>query len=165
MTSDCICTCIAVQGMQSIGIQLQDSKALVRLWAHEALRVFHDRLVDEIDRDWFCGLLSKMLPKHLGMTFEAVFDCAGLGATAVATNDATDPNSSRQQQASAAAALRSVLYADFLQPGGAEAAKYQEAADITRLLKAVEAALVDYNEQAKVDPSKQLFAVSWVLIT
>eukprot|EP00878_Enallax_costatus_P042750 GHUV01050210.1.p1 GENE.GHUV01050210.1~~GHUV01050210.1.p1 ORF type:complete len:130 (+),score=39.22 GHUV01050210.1:26-391(+) len=45
------------QGMQSVGVPVANGRSLVRLWAHEALRVFHDRLVDDADRDWFCGLL------------------------------------------------------------------------------------------------------------
>lgn len=31
----------------------------IKLWAHECLRVFHDRLVDEDDRTWFKSLISK----------------------------------------------------------------------------------------------------------
>ena len=34
---------------------------LIRLWAHECLRVFADRLVDEKDTTWFHGLLSQQL--------------------------------------------------------------------------------------------------------
>ena len=37
---------------------------MVRLWAHEALRVFHDRLIDDADRIWFGRLLCEMLQKH-----------------------------------------------------------------------------------------------------
>jgi dynein heavy chain len=119
----------------------------VRLWAHETLRVFHDRLVDDNDRDWFCGMLAGMLPKHLGMQFGDVFQ---VDAAAAATADAAalaTADAEQARQAAAAVALRGVLFADFLQPGGAEAAKYQEATDTGKLLKAVEDALADYNAQ------------------
>eukprot|EP00975_Prorocentrum_lima_P008629 1843188-Prorocentrum_lima.AAC.1 len=33
---------------------------LARLWCHESLRVFGDRLIDDADRDWFHGHLEKM---------------------------------------------------------------------------------------------------------
>jgi dynein heavy chain len=133
-----------LQGMQSIGVAVQDSRSLVRLWAHEALRVFHDRLVDNTDRDWFCGMLAGMLPKHLGMQFADVFQVDDAAALAA---DAAGVEAEQARRAAAAAALRGVLFADFSQPGGAEAAKYQEATDTGKLLKAVEDALADYNAQ------------------
>lgn len=41
------------QGVQSIGVPVPDTKSLTRLWAHETLRVFHDRLVSDEDRNWW----------------------------------------------------------------------------------------------------------------
>lgn len=141
------CGCVMLQGMQSIGVPLQDSRSLVRLWAHEALRVFHDRLVDDEDRDWFCGLLADMLPKHLRLQFSDVCQVHPGGATAKVAEDGVEEAKEKARRAAAAAALRGVLFADFLQPGGAENAKYQEATDSAKLLKAVEDALADYNVQ------------------
>ncbi len=40
------------QGVQSVGVPVPDTRSLVRLWAHETLRVFHDRLVSDEDRNW-----------------------------------------------------------------------------------------------------------------
>lgn len=34
---------------------------MVRLWTHESLRVFGDRLVDESDREWFLEHLKAMV--------------------------------------------------------------------------------------------------------
>lgn len=151
--------------MQSLGVPVQDGRSLVRLWAHEAMRVFHDRLVDESDRGWFCSLLASMLPKHMGSTFEDVFATEpgteppspavavrGTAAAAAAGGGGTDgiADAARvAEQKAAAAALRNVLFADFLQPssGGVEAAKYQEASEVGKLLKRVEDSLADYNEQ------------------
>lgn len=133
----------------------------MRLWAHEAMRVFHDRLVDDSDRGWFCSLLAGMLPKHIGLAFEDVFASkpeqppspavAARGAAAAAGGGAdgiADAARAAEQKA-AAAALRNVLFADFQQlgSGGAEAAKYQEASEAGKLLKRVEDSLADYNEQ------------------
>jgi dynein heavy chain 1, cytosolic len=39
---------------------------LVRLWAHEALRLFHDRLVEEPDRDWTKSLIRSVATKYFG---------------------------------------------------------------------------------------------------
>eukprot|EP00879_Flechtneria_rotunda_P021775 GHRR01022961.1.p1 GENE.GHRR01022961.1~~GHRR01022961.1.p1 ORF type:complete len:315 (+),score=119.62 GHRR01022961.1:388-1332(+) len=134
------------QGMQSVGASVADSRAVVRLWAHEALRVFHDRLVDDADRSWFCSLLSNLLPKHLGTNIAEVFGTQQCDAS-TPTGAAAAQGSGPKQHGDAAAALRTVLYADFLQPCGPENAKYQEATDPGKMLKAVEDALADYNIQ------------------
>lgn len=34
---------------------------MVRLWTHESLRVFGDRLVDDSDREWFLEHLNTMV--------------------------------------------------------------------------------------------------------
>lgn len=34
---------------------------IVRLWTHESLRVFGDRLVDDSDREWFLKHLNSMV--------------------------------------------------------------------------------------------------------
>lgn len=40
--------------LQAVGVPVADARSVTRLWAHEALRVFHDRLVSDEDRNW-CG--------------------------------------------------------------------------------------------------------------
>ncbi len=44
---------------------------LVRIWAHEALRLFHDRLVEQEERDWCEEEIDKVAQKHFaGVSFE-----------------------------------------------------------------------------------------------
>lgn len=62
-----------LQGIQSVGVPVDSVRSLTRLWAHEALRVYHDRLVSEEDRSWFCKLLHGMVVKHMGIAFEDAF--------------------------------------------------------------------------------------------
>jgi dynein heavy chain len=53
-----------MQGVAGVGVPVGNSSGLVRLWAHEAMRVFHDRLVSTDDRAWFCGALKQAVDKH-----------------------------------------------------------------------------------------------------
>lgn len=128
---------------------LADGRSLVRLWAHEATRVFHDRLVDEPDRAWFSGRVAALLLQHLGMAFADAFDDPAAGS-ALGSAVVADAAGGAAGGAAAAAALREVAFADFLAPGGgASEPRYQEAASTGQLLKAVEDALADYNEQVR----------------
>ena len=45
----------------------------VRLWVHEVLRVFYDRLVDDKDRDWMIEYLRKMTKQYFKKDFDALF--------------------------------------------------------------------------------------------
>ena len=52
------------QGMCLAGSTLQSVDDLVRLWTHESLRVFADRLIDDGDREWFADALTKAVENH-----------------------------------------------------------------------------------------------------
>lgn len=45
--------------------QCNSKQALVRLWLHESLRVFHDRLVDDEDKSHLRSILLEMVGTHL----------------------------------------------------------------------------------------------------
>lgn len=38
---------------------ISEKEQFVRLWSHECLRIFHDRLVDDSDRVWFNHMLEE----------------------------------------------------------------------------------------------------------
>jgi dynein heavy chain, axonemal len=55
-----------MQGMCQVSSSNLKTKAtLVKLFGHECTRVFHDRLINEEDRDWFKGCLEKTVKKYL----------------------------------------------------------------------------------------------------
>ena len=61
------------QGMACIGDALEgDVPRLQRLWVHEALRVYSDRLVDDADREWVAGAIRAQAEKHFGVDFDRV---------------------------------------------------------------------------------------------
>jgi dynein heavy chain len=45
---------------------VKDKDSMIKLWTHECLRVFHDRLIDDIDRNWFQNLVSERVSIDLG---------------------------------------------------------------------------------------------------
>jgi dynein heavy chain len=62
-----------IQGMLSADIKtVKDSKDIVRLWAHECMRVFQDRLVDKTDKDWFKELLVNSMEGQLNLNWADV---------------------------------------------------------------------------------------------
>ena len=60
-----------IQGICQINRKhLTDLTALLRLWLHEAARVFRDRLVDDADRGWF----NRLCAQRIHHSFEAQWD-------------------------------------------------------------------------------------------
>jgi len=45
----------------------------LRLWAHEVLRVFYDRIKDEKDKAWFLDRLKSVIRDHLNQDFDQLF--------------------------------------------------------------------------------------------
>jgi len=59
-----------VQGLYKADKNFYDSKeSLVKLWAHESMRIFHDRLATFEDRVKFKELLNDQLTSQLGMNY------------------------------------------------------------------------------------------------
>jgi hypothetical protein len=74
--------------VQGVGVPVPSARSLVRLWAHEAMRVFHDRLVSGEDRAWFCGALRRAVDKHWPQAqFDQVFPSGPGGQPAVSSQD------------------------------------------------------------------------------
>jgi dynein heavy chain len=51
---------------------LHSDTDFIRLWCHESLRVFQDRLVDATDREWFLNLLRTNMEQHLQIPWSDV---------------------------------------------------------------------------------------------
>lgn len=56
-----------IQGiMQSVPSSTRNIKQMLRLFYHECLRVFHDRLIDDNDKNYFYQLLSQICSRTFG---------------------------------------------------------------------------------------------------
>lgn len=52
------------QGITKANEHVPDSLQMIRLWTHEVLRVFYDRLVDDNDRLWVAHHLQEIIKLH-----------------------------------------------------------------------------------------------------
>ena len=61
-----------IQGVLQADLNyVREPIAMFRLFCHESLRVFHDRLIDLTDKRYFCDILSQMAHKHFGQDYPA----------------------------------------------------------------------------------------------
>lgn len=62
------------QGMCMFAGVMEGKKTMVKLWSHECLRVFHDRLVNDEDRLWFFKYLQNRVEVKLTLTCGYVYE-------------------------------------------------------------------------------------------
>ncbi|CAM9938575.1 unnamed protein product, partial [Ectocarpus sp. 12 AP-2014] len=90
---------------------------MVRLWVHESLRVFGDRLVDDPDREWFLQHLNSMISTHFGTKlYEACKHLDIEGEGSITTGQ-----------------LRKLFFGDYTAPEGADPKPYDEVSDLNQL--------------------------------
>lgn len=62
------------KGISMCGKEMSQGLELIRLWSHEMMRVFHDRLIDDLDRQWFCDTLKQTLKSNIKLTDNTIFN-------------------------------------------------------------------------------------------
>jgi len=120
------------QGISGNKTNLEDGPQLVRLWIHETLRVFSDRLVDETDRDWMFKNVQSLTESHFKEKFSKL-----LGRL-----DKNKDGSVDLQE------LRTLMFGDFMIPG-ADPKVYTEIQDQEQLLTVVNEYLAEFNATSK----------------
>jgi dynein heavy chain len=105
--------------------------ALIRLWSHEALRVFGDRLVDDHDRLWFHRHLEITCTTKFSTGFYDVFKHLDIyGKKQVSVND-----------------MRSLIFGDYVT--GDDNKLYTEVKEMKELNSKMDEYLSDYNQQSR----------------
>lgn len=62
------------QGMLQSDPKYYDTREnFIKLWAHESLRIFHDRLVSQADREHFIDLMNQKMQSSLETTYNQLF--------------------------------------------------------------------------------------------
>lgn len=63
-----------IQGMLSADINTVHSDMdIVRIWIHESMRIFHDRLVDNTDKQWFMKTMEGYTARTLRLEWESIY--------------------------------------------------------------------------------------------
>lgn len=107
---------------------------MVRLWMHEAYRVFYDRLIDDDDRRWFFNFNKKEVIKSaFNMEFDKVFQMYDTNGDGVVENDD----------------LRSLIFGTYLSQRDAAGRAYDEMPDLAALTDYMEKSLAEYNQISK----------------
>ncbi|KAL1130882.1 hypothetical protein AAG570_012123 [Ranatra chinensis] len=111
-----------IQGiLQADAGTMRDSSDMQRLFYHECLRVFHDRLVDKIDKSYFYHLLQSVSQRTFGNPIIKL----------PSQEIITDPPV--------------LLFGDFLSQAAKEDRIYEEIKNIDKLRNSLQDYLMDYN--------------------
>ncbi|KAH8057324.1 dynein light chain binding protein [Aureococcus anophagefferens] len=139
-----------IQGvlMQKPSDEFQDRAAVMRLWTHEALRVFGDRLTDDPDRTWFVGHAKQVCGDIFREDFEESFG-------ALKPEDAKEVNY---------ATLRRLFFGEFMTPADEDERPYAEISDLKALQEKTDEYLASFNSNSKkpMDLVMFMFAIEHV---
>eukprot|EP00958_Prasinococcus_capsulatus_P016076 scaffold1766_cov401-Prasinococcus_capsulatus_cf.AAC.33 len=124
------------QGLSMVHGSVRDTSHLARLWIHESLRVFHDRLVDQADRMCFAKILERTVDTRLSVSISEIMK--------------------PELQPGSFFPYNNIMFGDFMDPD-AEEKRYKEILDYPKMLGIIREMLADYNMSAKTPMSLVLF--------
>ncbi|XP_052747260.1 dynein axonemal heavy chain 7 [Bicyclus anynana] len=117
-----------------------DLQSIKRLWVHECLRVFSDRLTEDADRHWLVQCLREATHLHLNDEFEKLL--------ARLLEEPNDKITDRH--------LRNLIYCDFANPK-VDTRFYMETTNMEHLNSTVDSYLVEFNNMSKKPMNLVLF--------
>ncbi|CAH8503219.1 unnamed protein product [Schistosoma turkestanicum] len=123
--------------------RVESKQTFSRLWVHEVMRVFYDRLTDDADRTWLYEFIKHCLQDNFKEKFDQLF--AHLVSNA---NEAITETHLRSY----------LMFGDYMDPESLpEERVYEEIKDIQAMYPVVEHCLEDYNNANKKKMSLVIF--------
>jgi dynein heavy chain len=108
-----------------------NKNVLIRLWVHEALRIFGDRLIDDKDKEWMQDYMGNVTQTKFGTAFYDLFKHLDqTGEKKLTPND-----------------LRNCMFGDYMSEN--EPKPYAEVTDLTLLQTKMEEYLAEFNAQSR----------------
>lgn len=126
--------------------------AMTRLWAHESMRVFHDRLINVEDKAWFKKLVLELLRLNIRVNLDEE-ELFGSNLSKLAHND-SNGNNERKIDGGANEKHPPLMFVDFLRglaeenqsaAGDEDERPYEAVSSFGQVVKVLEDALDDYN--------------------
>ncbi|XP_041350374.1 dynein heavy chain 12, axonemal-like isoform X3 [Gigantopelta aegis] len=115
--------------------QVESKKVFIRLWVHEVMRVFYDRLIDNADRSWLFKTVSTLVREQFKESFDGVFEHLASGGQGGKCKEED---------------LRSLMFGDYMEPDAEpEDRVYTEVKSLDEFYQVVEQCLDEYNNTHK----------------
>ena len=111
---------------------MTETDDLMRMWVHEVMRVYYDRLVDDLDREWLIKHLKDVTQENFNTNFDKLFEALDVNDRGVIEEDD----------------LRSLMFCDFVDPKN-DNKPYVEVDDLDKLRLVVENYLDEFNNVSK----------------
>ncbi|XP_069698472.1 dynein axonemal heavy chain 7 [Periplaneta americana] len=129
-----------IQGvLLSVPEAMEDLISMKRLWVHEVLRVYYDRLVDDNDRSWLFDVMHEVIADRLEEDMDEMF-----------VRIRTDNQRVGEEE------MRKLIYCDFANPK-ADSRNYIEVTDLNHLRSVCEGYLNEFNNMSKKPMNLVLF--------
>lgn len=121
-----------IQGvLLSVPEATEDLNSMRRMWFHEALRTYSDRLMEQTDKDWLLENMARIAENNMKIPIKELMDKYFEGNQTVLESG-----------------LSKMMFCDFTNPK-ADTRNYLEVQDFEELVNVVDAYLVEYNNMSK----------------
>nr|Q923J6.2 RecName: Full=Dynein axonemal heavy chain 12; AltName: Full=Bm259 [Rattus norvegicus] len=112
---------------------IESKHTMIRLFVHEVLRVFYDRLINDEDRNWLFLLIKNVIKDHFKESLENVFSHLRRGNSSINEED-----------------LRNLMFGDYMNPDlEGDDRVYIEILNIHQFNEVVDQCLDEYNQTHK----------------